>query len=54
VKLGYFANQNDLGLKKPFHQVVAETREIARTCDAAGSPSIISASRATRSVPIPS
>ena len=29
MKIGYFANQNDLGLKKPFHQVVAETREIA-------------------------
>ena len=32
MKLGYFANQNDLGLKKPFQQVMAETREIARTC----------------------
>ena len=40
MKIGYFANQNDLGLKKPFHRVVAETREIARTCDAAGWDSI--------------
>src|SRR5580704_2484257 len=40
MKIGYFANQNDLGLRKPFHQVMAETREIARTCDAAGWDSI--------------
>src|SRR5439155_1635084 len=40
MKLGYFANQNDLGLKKPFQQVMAETWEIARTCDAAGWDSI--------------
>tara|TARA_B100001123_G_scaffold334505_1_gene377753 strand:- start:2007 stop:3179 length:1173 start_codon:yes stop_codon:yes gene_type:complete len=36
VKFGYFLNQNDLGLAKPFHQVVEEGRQIARHCDRTG------------------
>ncbi len=34
MQFGYFANQNNRGLEKPFRQVVEETRELARYCDA--------------------
>ncbi len=40
MRFGYFANQNNRHLRKPFRQVVAETREIARACDDAGWHSI--------------
>ena len=30
---GYFLNQNNLGLEKPFGQVVRESREIATYCE---------------------
>jgi alkanesulfonate monooxygenase SsuD/methylene tetrahydromethanopterin reductase-like flavin-dependent oxidoreductase (luciferase family) len=40
MKLGYFANQTNLGLRKPFHQIIDETREIAAVCDQAGWDSI--------------
>lgn len=33
MKFGYFANQNNRGLKKPFRQVVEETRDLARYLD---------------------
>jgi alkanesulfonate monooxygenase SsuD/methylene tetrahydromethanopterin reductase-like flavin-dependent oxidoreductase (luciferase family) len=34
MRFGYFANQNSRHLRKPFRQVVEETRELARYCDA--------------------
>jgi len=34
MRFGYFANQNNRHLKKPFRQVVEETRELARYMDA--------------------
>lgn len=40
MRFGYFCNQNNRHLAKPFHQVVKETREIARECDRAGWHSI--------------
>jgi len=40
VEFGYFLNQNNLGLRKPFHQVVDEGREIAEYCDRHGWHSI--------------
>lgn len=40
MQFGYFANMNNRNLKKPFHQVLDETREIAITCDEAGWDSI--------------
>ena len=40
MDFGYFLNQNNLGLEKPFHQVVAEGREIAQYCDRNGWHSI--------------
>ncbi len=33
MRFGYFCNQNSRGLKKPFQQVVEETRELARYLD---------------------
>ncbi len=33
MQFGYFLNQNNLGLQKPYHQVLAEGREIAVYCD---------------------
>ena len=40
MQFGYFLNNNNLGLAKPFHQVVAEGREIAEYCDRTGWQSI--------------
>ena len=40
MKFGYFANQNNRHLEKPFRQVVEETRELARYCDQTGWHSI--------------
>ena len=40
MRFGYFANQNNRHLKKPFRQVVEETRDLARTIDEAGWHSI--------------
>lgn len=40
MDFGYFLNQNNLGLAKPFHQVVDEGREIAQYCDRNGWHSI--------------
>ncbi|MDG2908874.1 MAG: LLM class flavin-dependent oxidoreductase [Acidimicrobiales bacterium] len=40
MRFGYFLNQNNLGLAKPFHQVVEEGRQIARYCDRNGWHSI--------------
>ncbi|MDH3296056.1 MAG: LLM class flavin-dependent oxidoreductase, partial [Acidimicrobiia bacterium] len=40
MHFGYFLNHNNLGGSKPFHQVVAEGREIARYCDGHGWDSI--------------
>ena len=40
MRFGYFSNQNNKGLQKPFHQVVEETRELARYCDGNGWDSI--------------
>ncbi|MBT6275251.1 MAG: LLM class flavin-dependent oxidoreductase, partial [Chromatiales bacterium] len=33
MQFGYFLNQNNLNLEKPFGQVLAESRDIARYCD---------------------
>lgn len=33
MQFGYFANQNNRHLEKPYRQVVEETRELARYCD---------------------
>ena len=40
MDFGYFLNQNNLGLRKPFQQVVAEGRQIAGYCDRTGWHSI--------------
>ena len=40
MQFGYFANQNNRHLKKPFRQVVEETRELARFIDREGWHSI--------------
>ncbi|RUA26617.1 MAG: LLM class flavin-dependent oxidoreductase [Actinobacteria bacterium] len=40
MDFGYFLNQNNLGLLKPFQQVVAEGRQIAGYCDRTGWHSI--------------
>ncbi|MDX1431224.1 MAG: LLM class flavin-dependent oxidoreductase [Gammaproteobacteria bacterium] len=40
MRFGYFCNQNNRHLAKPFRQVVEETRDIARVCDRAGWHSI--------------
>ncbi|MGF1609626.1 MAG: LLM class flavin-dependent oxidoreductase [Kiloniellales bacterium] len=40
MRFGYFANQNNRHLKKPFRQVVEETRDLARFIDEAGWHSI--------------
>ena len=36
MQFGYFLNQNNLGLAKPFGQALDERREIARHCDRTG------------------
>ena len=40
MKFGYFLNQNNRHLKKPFYEVVKEGRDIAEYCDANGWHSI--------------
>ena len=40
MRFGYFLNQNNWGLTKPFHEVVNEGREIAQYCDQNGWESI--------------
>jgi len=40
MHFGYFLNQNNLGLAKPFHEVVDEGRQIATYCDRNGWHSI--------------
>ena len=40
MDFGYFLNQNNLGLEKPFDRVIAEGRDIAQYCDRAGWHSI--------------
>ena len=40
LDFGYFLNHNNVGLAKPFHQVIEEGREIARYCDNNGWDSI--------------
>jgi alkanesulfonate monooxygenase SsuD/methylene tetrahydromethanopterin reductase-like flavin-dependent oxidoreductase (luciferase family) len=39
MEFGYFLNQNNLE-RKPFHQIIAESREIAKYCDRTGWHSI--------------
>ena len=33
MRFGYFSNQNNKSMKKPYRQIVEETRELARYCD---------------------
>jgi alkanesulfonate monooxygenase SsuD/methylene tetrahydromethanopterin reductase-like flavin-dependent oxidoreductase (luciferase family) len=40
MRFGYFSNQNNRHLEKPFRQVVEETRDLARYCDRTGWHSI--------------
>jgi len=40
MDFGYFLNQNNLGLEKPFDRVIAEGRDIAQYCDRTGWHSI--------------
>ena len=40
MRFGYFLNQNNLGLVKPYGQVLSEGRQIARYCDRNGWDSI--------------
>ncbi len=40
MDFGYFLNQNNLGLAKPFDRVIAEGRDIAQYCDRTGWHSI--------------
>ena len=40
MNFGYFLNQNNLGLGKPFDRVIAEGRDIAQYCDRTGWHSI--------------
>ncbi|MDH3413547.1 MAG: LLM class flavin-dependent oxidoreductase, partial [Gammaproteobacteria bacterium] len=40
MRFGYFCNQNSRNLEKPFHQVVEQTRQLARYLDQNGWHSI--------------